>query len=74
MITCGVNVKKGRVKKRMLMALYHHREALMRISLKNSGKNCLVTAKMRKKTILKVFRCHLAVVENVNQKKFFCFF
>ena len=54
-ITCGMNVKKGRVKKRMLMNTYHHCGTLMRMCHKNSGKNCLVTVKMRKKTILKVF-------------------
>ena len=64
MITCGMNVKK-----RMLMNTYHHRGTLMRMCHKNSGKNCLVTVKMRKKMILKIFRCFLVVVENKNQIK-----
>ena len=73
MITCGLNVKKGRVKK-MILNIYNHLGTLMRMCHKNSRKNCLVTVKTRKKTILKVFRCYLVVVENKNQKiNLYCF-
>ena len=74
MIACGMNVTKERVK-RMLINTYHHCGTLMRICHKNSGKNCFVTVKMRKKTILKVFGHYLMVVKNKNQTKIlYCFF
>ena len=69
MITCGMNVKKARVKKRMLMNTYHRRGTLIRMCHKNSEKNCLVTV-MGKKTVLKVFRCYLVAIENKTKK--FC--
>ena len=73
MITCRMNEKKGCVKKRILINTYHHHGTRMRMCHKNSRKNCLVAMKMRKKTIMKVFRCYLMVVENKTQKILYCF-
>ena len=52
----------------------HHHGTLIRMCHKNNGKNCLETVKMKKKTILEVFRCYLMVVENENQNKNFVLF
>ena len=64
MITCKMNVKKGRVKRRMLMIppSWGTDEDVPQ----KQWEELLVTVKMRKKTILKVFRCYFLVVENKN--------
>ena len=74
MITCGMKVEESEEKDVGEYILYDHHGTLMRMCHKNCGKNCLVTVKKWKKTILKVLICYLVVIENKNQNKILYYF
>ena len=67
-ISCGRNVKNGRVKKKMLMNTYHHCGTLIRMCHKNNGKKLFGNSEDEEENDFEGFGFYLVVVENKNQK------